>query len=113
MFLILSLLVSLSAQAQLVAVKGTVSTTTGNVRYASVTFIDNSDTTRKIAVICSVERHGRVIDAVCHHRKQELSTAKFRHIQKRQLQLFIGANEHHNICAELTGIDRTCPEHSD
>jgi glucuronoarabinoxylan endo-1,4-beta-xylanase len=48
---ILSLVVSLTAKAQLFAVNGSVSTTTGAVRYASVTFIDNADTTRKVVVL--------------------------------------------------------------
>jgi glucuronoarabinoxylan endo-1,4-beta-xylanase len=51
LFAILSLIVPLNAQAQLVAVKGSVSTSAGKVRYAAVTFIDNSDTTRKTAVL--------------------------------------------------------------
>jgi hypothetical protein len=45
---------------QTVTVKGTISTTGGPVRFASVTFIDNSDTTRKYSAITDTSGNYRI-----------------------------------------------------
>ena len=50
-FIALSIIFSVNTQAQTYAVKGVVSASTINVRYASVTFIDNSDTTKKVTAL--------------------------------------------------------------
>jgi glucuronoarabinoxylan endo-1,4-beta-xylanase len=51
LFAILSFTVSVTAYAQTVAVNGVVATSTMAVRYASVTFFDKSDTTKKTSVL--------------------------------------------------------------
>lgn len=50
-FITLSIIVSMKAPAQILAVKGVITASSFHVRYASVTFIDNSDTTNKISVL--------------------------------------------------------------
>jgi len=50
-FIVLSMVFSIKIYAQTYVVKGTISTSTSAVRYASVTFVDNSDTTRKFFVL--------------------------------------------------------------
>jgi glucuronoarabinoxylan endo-1,4-beta-xylanase len=46
----LALIISMTTYAQTFVVKGSVTTSTGAVRYTSVTFIDKSDTTKKTSV---------------------------------------------------------------
>jgi len=50
-FITLSIIISMKALAQTYTVKGTVATSTRPVRYASVTFVDDSDTTKKVSVL--------------------------------------------------------------
>jgi glucuronoarabinoxylan endo-1,4-beta-xylanase len=51
LFVSLSFIVSVTAFAQTYAVNGVVATSTMSVRYASVTFVDKSDTTKKASVL--------------------------------------------------------------
>jgi len=51
LFLTLPILTAMTAYAQTYAVKGVLTTSTGAVRYASVTFVDKGDTTKKSSVL--------------------------------------------------------------
>lgn len=77
LFLLIIVGDSLSVYAQSFVVKGVVSTSTTTVRYASVIFIDNSDTTRKFSAVTDTSGNYQLDVVVTSVRPNDHSAATF------------------------------------
>ncbi len=84
----------INSYAQTLEVSGTVATSTTPVQNASVTFIDNSDTTRQISALtnCSGEYSISIITSVSQHDNQRSQILAAKFINEEYHQEIVGTS---------------------